>query len=86
MKKHNIEFDRDRIKSFISENKSMIAAVGGVAAGIAVISFLGKERSARLLAALGTSVKDISSTVLKDFGSYKDLLSPILSKISTQGL
>jgi hypothetical protein len=75
-----------QVQSFISENKSMIAAVGGIAAGVAVISFLGKERSAKLLAAVGSSVKDISGNMIKDFGSYKDLLSPILSKIPTQGL
>jgi hypothetical protein len=86
MKNPNIEFDRDKIKSFFSENKGMIATIGGVAAGLAIISFLGKERSAKLLTALGTSVKAISGTVLKDLGGFKDLLSPILSKISTQGL
>jgi hypothetical protein len=51
-----------------------------------VISILGKERSKQLLSSLGSSVKDISGSIVKDFGSVKDLLSPLLSKIPTQGL
>jgi len=86
MKKPHIEFDKDKIKSFISENRSMIVAIGGVAAGIAVVSFLGKERSKKLLQSLGSSVKDLSGKMMQDLGSYKELLSPLLSKISTQGL
>jgi hypothetical protein len=78
--------DKDKVRSFIAENKTTIAVVGGVAAGIAVISILGKERSKQLLSSLGSSVKDISGSIVKDFGSFKDLLSPLLSKIPTQGL
>ena len=86
MKMSKINFDKDKVRSFIAENKTTIAVVGGVAAGLAVIGILGKERSKQLLGSLGLSLKDISGSILKDFGSVKDLLSPLLSKIPTQGL
>lgn len=82
----NIHFDKDKVQSFIAENKTTLAVVGGVAAGLVVISILGKERSKQLLKTLGSSVKDISGSIVKDFGSVKDMLSPLLSKIPAQGL
>lgn len=82
----NIHFDKDKVQSFIAENKTTLAVVGGVAAGLVVISILGKERSKQLLRTLGSSVKDISGSIVKDFGSFKDMLSPLLSKIPAQGL
>lgn len=77
--------NKDSIQSFISENKLALAALGGIATGIAVTALLGNERAKNMLLTLGTSLKDVSGKLMDDFGGLKDMLSPLLAK-NAQGL
>jgi hypothetical protein len=74
---------KNNVQSFFAEHKTLIFAVGGVIAALAVASALGNERAKQLLHTLTSSVTDISGKLL---GNYKDLLGPLLSKNPSQGV
>jgi hypothetical protein len=52
-------------KSFLNQNKLMIAALGGVAAGISLAGILGTEKAKKIVDTLGSSVSDFTNK-LKD--------------------
>jgi len=75
--------EKNSVQSFFAEHKTLIFAVGGVVAGLAVASALGNDRAKQVLHTLTSSLADISGKV---FGNYKDLIGPLLSKNPTQGV
>jgi hypothetical protein len=75
--------EKSSVQSFFSEHKTLIFAVGGVVAGLAVASALGSERAKQMLNSLTSSLADISGKAL---GSYKDMIGPLLSKNPIQGV
>ncbi len=75
--------EKSSVQSFFSEHKTLIFAVGGVVAGLAIAGALGNDRAKQVLHTLTSSLADISGKV---FSNYKDLIGPLLSKTSVQGL
>lgn len=86
MKTETVDLDTSRIKSFISDNKIMIAAIGGITVGLAVASLLGNERAREILRSVGSSIADMSGKFVNDLGGVKQLISPLLGKSDAQGL
>jgi len=80
------KLDTGSIKSFVSENKMLIAAIGGITVGITLASLMGNERARQLLRTMGSTLADASGKVVDNFGSYKHLIAPLLSKINVQGV
>ena len=75
--------NKESLQSFFSEHKTLIFAVGGVVAGLAVAGALGNDRAKQMLRTLTSSLADVSGKVL---GNYKDLIGPLLSKNPIQGV
>jgi hypothetical protein len=67
--------EKKSVQSFFSEHKTLIFAVGGVVAGLAIASALGSERAKQALKTLTSSLGDISGKMLDN---YKDLIGPLL--------
>jgi hypothetical protein len=58
-------------KTFLKQNKVMLAALGGVAAGISLAGILGTEKARKIVDTLGSSVNDFTNK-LKDQITKKD--------------
>jgi hypothetical protein len=86
MKTEALNPDTDRIKSFISENKILIAAIGGITLGLTIASLMGNERARQILRSVGSSVADLSGKFVGNLGGYKQLIAPLLGKTEAQGL
>lgn len=86
MKTEALDIDTGGIKNFISENKLVFAAIGGVVVGITVASLLGNERAKQLLRTMGSTVADVTGKFVDNLGGYKQLIAPLLSKTEAQGL
>jgi hypothetical protein len=80
MKKHIEKLDTQSIKSFVSENKMWIAALGGITVGLAVASLMGNEKARQTLRSMGSTFADASGRLVNNLGGYKQILSPLLSK------
>jgi hypothetical protein len=52
-------------KSFLKQNKIMLAALGGVATGISLAGILGTEKARKIVDTLGSSVNEFTNK-LKD--------------------
>jgi len=78
--------DISKIKSFVSEHRMIIAAIGGVTVGLTLASLLGNERARQILRSMGSSIADLSGKFVNDLGGYKQLISPLLGKGDVQGL
>ena len=76
----------ETVKSFVEENKIVIAAIGGIAVGIALTAILGNEKSRQLLRSISSSIADLSGKVANDLGDYKQLVAPLFAKSDVQGL
>lgn len=86
MKTEMINLDMSRIKTFVSENKVLIAGVGGLALGLTLASLMGNERARQILRSMGSTIADLSSKFANDVGGYKQLIAPLFSKSDVQGL
>jgi hypothetical protein len=86
MKTETMSMDPNRIKTFISDNKILIAALGGITVGLTLASLLGNEKARQILRSVGSSVASLSGKLVNDLGGYKQLISPLLGKSETQGL
>lgn len=86
MKNEALIPDTDKMKSFMSENKVLIAAIGGVTLGLAIASLMGNEKARQLLRSAGSSISDLSGKFVGNLDGYKNLLSPLLGKTEGQGL
>jgi hypothetical protein len=80
------KLDTDSIKSFIADNKVLIAAIGGITLGLTVASLLGNEKARQTLRKLGSTVADASGTLVSNLGDYKQVLAPLFSKTDVQGV
>jgi hypothetical protein len=80
------KLDTDSVKSFISENKVLIAAIGGITLGLTVASLLGNEKARQTLRTLGSTVAGASGKLVSSLGDYKQLLAPLFSKTDVQGV
>jgi|GEM_PF-4589031 len=54
-------FYKKSLKPFVSDNRVLLAALGGVAAGITIAGILGTERAREVVHTVEDSVKDFSS-------------------------
>lgn len=86
MKTEILNLDTSRIKTFISENKMILAAAGGLLAGITIASLMGNEKARQMLRSVGTTVADVSGKFVSNLGGYKQMLAPLLTKGEVQGL
>jgi hypothetical protein len=86
MNTETLNIDTQGIKNFISENRLVIAAIGGVVVGIAVASLLGNERAKQLLRTMGSTVTDATERFVNNLGGYKQMAAPLLGKTEAQGL
>lgn len=55
------------VKTFLFENRMVLAAIGGLAAGFTVANVLGNERAKGIVSTVSESVKAFSGKVLKEF-------------------
>jgi hypothetical protein len=55
------------IKTFLFENRMVLAAIGGLAAGFTVANALGNEKARGIVNTVSESVKTFSGKVLKEF-------------------
>jgi hypothetical protein len=55
------------VKTFLFENRMVLAAIGGLAAGFTVANVLGNERAMGIVRTVSESVKTFSGKVLKEF-------------------
>lgn len=78
--------DTSKIKSFVSDNRMVLAALGGITVGLTLASLLGNERARQILRSMGSSIADMSGKFVNDLGGYKQLIAPLLSKGEAQGL
>jgi hypothetical protein len=86
MNTETLNLDTGRIKNFISENRLVFAAIGGVVVGIAVASLLGNERAKQLLRTMGSTVADVTGKFVNNLGGYKEMIAPLIGKTEAQGL
>lgn len=86
MKTEELNLDTSRIKSFVSENKILIAAIGGITVGLTIASLMGNEKARQILRAAGSTIADMSGKFVNNLGGYKHLVAPLLGKSEVQGL
>lgn len=86
MKNETLIPDTDRMKSFMSDNKVLIAAIGGVTLGLAIASLMGNEKARQLLRSAGSSISEVSGKLVGNLDGYKNLIAPLLGKTEAQGL
>jgi ATP-dependent protease HslVU (ClpYQ) peptidase subunit len=86
MKTDVLSPDTDKVKSFISDNKVLIAAIGGVTLGLTIASLMGNEKARQILRSAGSSLADMSGKFAENLGGYKNLIAPLLGKSETQGV
>lgn len=80
-----LDTDR-RVKSFLSDNKILIAAVGGIALALVVASMMGNEKAKEVLQRAGATLADMGNKFVGDLGGMKDVIAPLLGKSEPQGL
>ena len=76
----------DKVKSFIANNKMIIAAAGGVLVGITIASLAGNEKARQTLRSMGSTIVDLTGKFVSDMGGYKQLIAPLFSKTDVQGV
>ena len=86
MKTEELIPDTSKVKSFVSDNKIIIAAIGGVTIGLAIASLMGNEKARQILRSAGSTISDISGKLVNNLGGYKDLIAPLVGKTEAQGL
>lgn len=86
MKQDTLNLNPASIKTFVEEHKMVIAAIGGIAVGIALAGLLGNEKAKNLLRSLGNTLIDVSGKFVNDLGGYKQLVAPLFAKNDVQGL
>lgn len=86
MKRHALIPHNDKIKSFISDNKIILATIGGVAVGLTIASLTGGERARVVLRSAGSAISDLSEKFVANFDGYKALIAPFLGRTEAQGL
>jgi hypothetical protein len=55
------------LKAFLSKNRMVLAAVGGLAAGFTVANMLGNEKARGIANTVSDSVKAFSGKVMREF-------------------
>lgn len=86
MKNEILNIDATEVKSFVEENKIVIAAIGGVVLGLVVASMLGNTRAKNVVRTAGNMISDATGRFVNNLGGYKDVIAPMLSKTEAQGL
>lgn len=86
MKNEILNIDATEVKSFVEENKIILAAVGGIFLGIAVASLLGNDRAKDVVRSAGNVLSDAAGRFVNNLGGYKDVIAPMMSKAEAQGL
>lgn len=86
MKNEILNIDASEVKSFVEENKIVIAAIGGVVLGVLVASMLGNTRAKSIVRSAGNMLSDATGRFVNNLGGYKDVIAPMMSKTEAQGL
>jgi hypothetical protein len=86
MKTDELIPDTEEMKSFLSNNKVLIAAIGGVTLGLTIASLMGNEKARQILRSAGSTIGNVSEKFLGNLGGYKSLIAPLLGKTEAQGL
>lgn len=86
MKTEELIPDTSNVKSFISDNKILIAAIGGVTLGLAIASLMGNDKAKQILRSAGSTLSDVSGKFINNLGGYKDLIAPLVGKTEPQGV
>ena len=86
MNREVLNVDTNRIKSFIADNKIIIATVGGVVVGITIASLMGNEKARQALRSMSSTVVDLTGKFVSDLGGYKQLIAPLFGKTDVQGV
>jgi hypothetical protein len=55
------------LKAFLSKNRMVLAAIGGIATGFTVANMLGNEKAKGIVNTVSDSVKAFSGKVVKEF-------------------
>jgi hypothetical protein len=72
MGKKKKSFYKKSLKPLLSDNKLLMAALGGVAAGISLAGILGIEKARQIVDTLEGSVKDFSNKVKSGLNSDQE--------------
>jgi len=86
MKTHELIPHDDKIKTFISDNKILIAAIGGVALGLTIASLAGSEKARDVLRSAGSTILNLSEKFVGNLDGFKALITPLLGRTEAQGL
>jgi hypothetical protein len=76
----------DKIKGFISENKILIATIGGVALGLAIASLTGNEKAREVLRSAGSTIVNLSEKFVGNLDGFKALITPLLGRTQAEGI
>ena len=71
-KKNKKSFYKKHLKPFVKDNRALLVALGGVAAGITLSNILGTEKAHRLLHTVEDSISDFTDKMAKGFGGTKN--------------
>ena len=67
---------KKQLKSFFKGNRVILAALGGVAAGISIAGILGTEKAQQMLHAVEGNLKDFSDKVANSIGKSSEVEIP----------
>ncbi len=63
MGKKNKSFFKQNVKPFLSDNRLLLTALGGVAVGISLANILGSDKAKQLVDTMESSVKDFTNKI-----------------------
>lgn len=86
MKTHELIPQHDKITTFISDNKILIAGIGGVALGLTIASLMGNEKARQILRSAGSTISDLSGKFVGNLDGFKGLIAPLMGRTEAQGL
>lgn len=61
MGKKNKSFFKQNVKPFLSDNRLLLTALGGVAVGISLANILGSDKAKQLVDSMESSVKEFTN-------------------------
>lgn len=67
MGKKKKSFYKRTLKPFVSDNRVLLAALGGVAAGISVANILGSEKARQIVETIEHAAKDYGQKIKQSF-------------------
>ena len=75
---------KKKIKSFLNQNKLMIAALGGFTAGISLAGILGTEKAKKIAETVGETVNDFTGKLKEQVSKSQSDQFPLDVDIKTK--